>query len=146
MRYYDILPDVAGGLARGTVMDTSVHPPIVSKLVYQMEGWIGDVLITSFPCFLVTEEAAHALSKIGFTGATFAPVEVTTSEDFREQQPDVELPSFVWLKVNGKAGHDDFGIAKNLNLVLSERVFDVFDERGLPSATIKPFDVQQEQR
>lgn len=92
----------------------------------------------------MTEEAAHALSEIGFTGATFAAVEVKTSEDFRELQPEVELPSFVWLKVNGKAGHDDFGIAKNLNLVLSERVFDVFDERGLPSATIKPFDVRQE--
>lgn len=26
MRYYDILPDVVGGLGGGTVMDTSDHP------------------------------------------------------------------------------------------------------------------------
>lgn len=53
MEYFYIKPDVAGGIGPGTIMDTSVHPPLVSKLVYQMEGWFGHVIITTFPCFLV---------------------------------------------------------------------------------------------
>ncbi|ANT51227.1 hypothetical protein MEA186_05461 [Mesorhizobium amorphae CCNWGS0123] len=141
MRYYEVKPLVAGELSEGTVMDTSVHPPIVSKLHYQFDAWLGDVLVTSFPCFLVTEEAKRGLLAIGISGATFADAEVTISEDFYLVQPDVELPPFVWLKVDGRAGHDDFGINQNLNLVMSERAFDVLDELlGLPSASIKRFD------
>ncbi|WP_246679558.1 hypothetical protein [Mesorhizobium sp. B2-3-5] len=121
-------------------MDTSVHPPVVSKLIYRVEGWFGDALVTSFPCFLVVEEAKRGLLAIGVTGATFAHAEITTSEEFHELQPDVKLPLFVWLKVDGRAGHDDFGINQKLNLVISERAFDVLDELGLPSASIKRVD------
>jgi hypothetical protein len=100
---------------------------------------VGDVLVTTFPCFLVTEEAKRGLLAIGISGATFADAEVITSEDFERLQPDVELPPFIWLKVDGRAGHDDFGINQSLNLVISERAFDVLDELGLPSASIRPF-------
>ncbi|MFB9981270.1 hypothetical protein ACFSQQ_19355 [Mesorhizobium kowhaii] len=82
MRYFYIKPHVAGGLGENTVLDTSVHPPIVSKLHYQVEGWFGSALVTTFPCFLVTEEAKSALLKMSFSGAVFADAEVTTSEYF----------------------------------------------------------------
>ncbi|MER9328179.1 hypothetical protein NKJ26_19475 [Mesorhizobium sp. M0152] len=121
-------------------MDTSVHPPVVSKLIYQIEGWFGDVIVTTFPCFLVVAEVKQALQNIGFSGASFAHVEVTKSDDFLELQPHVELPQFVWLKVNGKAGHDDFGIASDLRLVISERMLDLLNDFGIPSATVEPYD------
>ncbi|MER9328195.1 hypothetical protein [Mesorhizobium sp. M0488] len=141
MPYYTVKPLVAGELSEGTIEDASVHPPIVSKLHYRFAGWLGDALVTSFPCFLVTEEAKHELLAIGISGATFADAKVTTSEDFHLVQPDVVLPPFVWLKVDGRAGHDDFGINQELYLVISERALDVLDELGLPSASIEPFDV-----
>ncbi|MBA1143191.1 hypothetical protein [Mesorhizobium neociceri] len=86
-RYFEIEPDAAGGIGRGTVMDRSVHPPVVSKLVYQVEGWFGDSIVTTFPCFLVTDEAKRGLLKIGISGAKFAEAEVTTSEEFHQRQP-----------------------------------------------------------
>jgi hypothetical protein len=119
-------------------MDRSVYPPVVSGLVYQIDGWSGDVLITNFLCFLVTEEAKRVL-EVAFSGATFADVEVTISDNFRAVYSDVKLPPFVWLKVNGRAGHDDLGV-RNRPFVLSERVVDVLDELGLPFASIEPFD------
>lgn len=128
MSHYVVKPIVAGQITEGTVMDTSVHPPIVSELHFEFGGWHGDALVTSFPCFLVTEEAKRGLLAIGITGATFADAVVTISEDFHLVQPDVELPPFVWLKVDGEAGRDDFGINQELYLVISERAFDVFDE------------------
>lgn len=87
MEYFYVDSVSAGGMDRGTVMDRSVHPPIVSKLVYQIDGWPGDVLIESFPCFLVTEEAKRALLKAGFSGARFADVEITISDNFRDIFP-----------------------------------------------------------
>ncbi|WP_245435160.1 hypothetical protein [Mesorhizobium sp. WSM3879] len=52
MEYFCVDPVTAGGMDRGTVMDRSAHPPIVSKLVYQIDGWPGDVLIEAFLAFL----------------------------------------------------------------------------------------------
>jgi hypothetical protein len=140
--YFYIRPNVAGGLGENTVLDSSVHPPIVTKLHYVVEGWFGDVLVTMFPCFLVTEETQRSLQKMDCSGATFADVEVTTSEEFHEDQPGQELPPFVWLKVNGKAGRDDFGIAANYRLVISKRVLDLLESLGIPFAVIEPYDGQ----
>ncbi len=99
-----IQPEVAGGLGENTVMDRRVHPPIVSKLHYEFDGWGGDALLTSFPYFIVTEDAKKKLQSVGLTGMRFDKVEVTTSELFQELFPDRQLPHFVWLKVDGKPG------------------------------------------
>lgn len=140
MQYFYIEPNVAGGLGNHTVLDASVHPPIVIKLHYEVEGWFGDVLVTTFPCYLVTEETQRALQQMGFSGATFADAEVTTSEEFHEDQPGQELPPFVWLKVNGEAGRDDFGIAANYLLVISKRVLDLLESLGIPFAVVEPYE------
>ncbi|TPI47419.1 hypothetical protein FJW05_10570 [Mesorhizobium sp. B2-9-1] len=140
MQYFYIEPNVAGGLGEHTVLDPSVHPPIVTQLHYEVEGWFGDVIVTTFPCFLVTEETQHALQKMGFSGATFAAAEVTISEDCQEDQPGLQLPLFVWLKVHGKAGHDDFGIAADYRLVISKRVLDLLESLGIPFAVVEPYD------
>lgn len=143
MKYFYVEPEVAGGPGDHTVMDVSVHPPAVTKLHYEFQGWLGDVLVESFPCFIVTEEAKRVLLEIGFSGATFADVEVTTSELFEEMQPELELPPFVWLKVDGQAGHDDFGLPPNHRLVVSERVLDALKPLGISNALIEPFETLQ---
>ena len=57
--YYFIEPEVAGGWGGNTIADTSVHPPKISKLHYQFDGWLGDDLLESFPCFIVSESLKH---------------------------------------------------------------------------------------
>ncbi|MER8446107.1 hypothetical protein NKH52_23220 [Mesorhizobium sp. M1066] len=121
-------------------MDRSVHPPLVTRLHYEFDGWLGDRMVASFPCYLVTEDVAEKILKSEFSGVTFDKVEVTTSELFEEMQPDQKLPPFVWLKVNGDAGRDDFGIAKDLRLVVSERVLDALKPSGISNALIEPFE------
>lgn len=138
--YFYIEPEVAGGLGDHTVRDVSVHPPIITKLHYEFQGWLGDVLLESFPCFIVTEAAKSALLEIGISGVILTPVEVSTSDLFEEMQPDQKLPPFVWLKVNGDAGRDDFGIARDYRLVVSERVLDALKPLGISNALIEPFE------
>jgi hypothetical protein len=38
MKYFYIQPEVAGGLGKNTVMDRSVHPPIVSRLHHEFKS------------------------------------------------------------------------------------------------------------
>jgi hypothetical protein len=139
MRYFYVRPEVAGGWGPNTVVDTSVHPPIVSYLHYEFSGWLGDVLLTRFPSFIVTKEAARKLLENRVTGIHFGYVEVTTSDIFKELHPGRRLPRFVWLQVVGHAGKDDFGIAANHGLVMSERALNILRRLQLTDALIAPY-------
>lgn len=59
-KFYVLEPEVAGGWGGdGTVVDREFHPPIVSRLVYEFDGWLGDDLVTTFPpVYIVTTGCA----------------------------------------------------------------------------------------
>lgn len=119
--FYFVEPEVAGGLGPGTVLDTSVHPPLVSDLEYEFGGWLGDVLVESFPVFLLETSAAEELLRAGMTGFSLDEVNVTRSVEFDEMQPAVDLPNFVWLRVFGEAEVDDIAMGNDYRLVMSMR-------------------------
>jgi hypothetical protein len=139
MRYFYLDPEVAGGLGRHTAMDVRAHPPIVKKLNYEFECWLGDVILESFPCFIVTAEAGNVLIELGATGIELDRVEITTSDMFKELNPDKILPSFVWMRVLGKAGRDDFGISEDYRLVVSQRALNALKPLGVSYALVEPF-------
>lgn len=133
-KFFVLEPEVAGGLGPHTVMDRSTHPPVVSQLHYQFDGWLGDAIVESFPCILVTESLSNLLLQEQVVGMEVAEVEVSTSEQFREACPGVELPRFVWLRATGVAGVDDFAVGPDFRLVVSEkalRVIQATQPRGL---------------
>jgi|SRR5215471_10044156 len=146
VKYYFIEPEVAGSWGENTIVtDRSVHAPIVSKLDYEFDGWPGDVLLESFPVFIVTEFAKEKLQALRATGVKFDRVEVSTSEEFEHFYPDRKLPNFVWLKVDGTAGRDDFGRAPapDLRLVISDRALNVLRPLGISHAEIEDFPTNQ---
>jgi hypothetical protein len=139
MSFHIIEPEVAGGLGEGTVMSRATHPPVVTKLHYKFDGWLGDVLLETFPCFIITEETAKKLQALAATGAAYADVQVTKSEEFEDMYPNRVLPAFVWLQVTGKAGTDDFGLAEDFRLVVSDRVLELFKGSGIQNAIVEDF-------
>lgn len=122
MKYYILDPEVAGGLGSRTQMDSSVHPPIVKRLHYELESWLGDDFVQSFPCYLVTKELRAVLAAIHPTGLSFATADVSASESFKDQHPGVAPPELIWLKIHGVPGQDDFGLTADARLVVSHRV------------------------
>ncbi len=117
-------PEVAGGWGEATIADVTVHPPAVSKLEYRFEGWLGDDILESFPCYIVTERLYTGLQGSNLSGYSFDEVVVTTSEEFHEVQqlahkPTI-LPKFKWLKVHGAVGEHDFALSKDYRLAVSE--------------------------
>jgi hypothetical protein len=120
--YYKLRPEVPGGLGAGTVLDRTTHPPRVSALEFEFDGWLGDDLVTSFPVYLVTDRLRHALEEISLRGCHFGEATIIVSEQLREMRPDFELPQMSWLQIEGRAGTDDFGISSDdYCLVVSDR-------------------------
>lgn len=119
--FYYIEPEVAGELGENTLMDSSVHPPLISKLHYQFSGWMGDELLESFPCFIISSRMVEIVKNLSLSGFEILDVEVTFSEEFDELDDKKKLPKFLWLKVVGQPGADDFGIADDHRLVISEQ-------------------------
>ena len=140
MKYFYVEPEVAGGLGENAEIDHSVRPFQVLRLHYHLDGWLGDVLLESFPVFIITENAKNRLQEAGFSGAAYDEVQITTSYEFKQLYPRRTLPAFAWMKIEGAAGHDDFGIAMDRRLVISERAIDVLRQLGIPNAEIAPFD------
>lgn len=134
MEYYFIEPEVAGGFGSETVTDKSSGIMKVTKLHYQFDGWHGDELLESTPCFIVTSKLASKIQVEKLSGVKFNEVYVTKSDEFEDFFPDVQLPEFVWLQVDGVPGVDDFGITSDLNLIVSEYSLKILKESGISHA------------
>lgn len=139
MKHHIIEPEVAGGLGEGTIMSRNTHPPIVTRLHYKFDGWLGDVLLESFPCYITTEETAKKLQVLSVTGAAYGDVQVTKSDQFQNLYPARVLPAFIWLQVTGKAGVDDFGLSEDFRLVISDRALNVLKASGISNAIVEDF-------
>ena len=135
--FYVLDPEVAGGLGPNTVMDASSHPPVVTTLHYELDGWLGDELLESFPCFIVTENMRHLIESARPSGCSFGAVLVSTSERFKELYPMRHLPRFFWLKIAGEAGYDDFGISSTNSLVISQRVLQAMKKGVLEHCAVQ---------
>lgn len=140
-KYFAVEPEVAGGWGQNTVVTREPgKPTLVHKLHYVFDGWLGDELLESTPCFIVTERLADEIRRARLTGTRFDDVEVTTSDEFRDLHPGRQLPRFLWLRVEGMPGIDDFGVTAGLSLVVSERVLELLQRGGFShAASISPF-------
>ncbi|SRR6266508_5333537 len=139
MKFFALSPEVAGQLGQNTVMDTTVHPPLIKRLHYEFDGWLGDDIVESFPCYIGTERLVRATMSANPVGVEIADVETSTSATFRELYPDRQLPPFFWLQVTGVAAEDDLGISPDQQLVVSERVLDIWRSFQLDNCEIEPY-------
>jgi hypothetical protein len=141
---YRILePEVAGGFGPQTILDYTTVPPTVQKLHYEFGGWLGDDLLETTPCFIVTLPLKESLAQFGGTGYSFDDVVISKSAMFQERRPDIYLPEFSWLKIFGLAGSDDAGLGPNKALVVSSQLLDILKQHILGNCTIRkrPFRV-----
>lgn len=139
MLFYVIEPEVAGELGPGTEIDRSVHPPIVRRFHHVFSGWLGDEILECFPCYLVVSHLGETIADHNLSGCKLAPVDVSRSEQFEEFYPDRELPSFKRLVINGHAGQDDFGLASDHRLVISERAMSVLRAAVIENCEIEEY-------
>jgi hypothetical protein len=134
MAFYVLKPEAAGDFGPNTIyIDMRARPILVKKFHYEFSCWQGDPIVEAVSCFIVTEAARDKITEIGATGASFGPVEVSTTYPFDIVCKGIELPTFYWLQITGKYGQDDFGfvVARGAYLVISDQVLGAFLELGM---------------
>ena len=105
------------------------------------ESWLGDELVSVQPCFLVTVSLGNEFRAAGLTGFELATVDVEKDRQFDLAYPGVELPKFLWLKVNGIPGKDDFFITERHRLAVSPKAFDLINGKEMTCMTSESYRV-----
>jgi hypothetical protein len=126
--YRYIEPEVSGGFGKDTILDNSVHPPMIKKLHFVFDGWLGDDILESFPCFIVTDSLRKKIESEGMTGLIFDNLKISKSQTFKTLYKNKQLPTFYWAKINGKYKNDDFSLGEDYRLIVSEKAFLILKE------------------
>jgi hypothetical protein len=138
--FYYLEPEVAGGVGPNSETHRENGALVVTHLNYEFDGWLGDALLETTPCFILTDAGREAVEAAGLRGVRFADVEVTQSPTFSELYPTRELPPFRWMIVDGVPYRDDFGMAADLRLIVSERALETLRAAGIDHAMVEPAD------
>ncbi|MEO6382540.1 MAG: hypothetical protein ABIO35_11210 [Nitrobacter sp.] len=131
-------PEVAGGIGPNSEMHRENGKLVVTRLNYEFSGWLGDAVLESTPCFVASEDARQMIEKAALSGVAFSDVEITRSGMFDDLYGERALPQFHWMIIDGQPKDDDFGMANDLRLVVSERALDVLKCAGVDHAEIEP--------
>lgn len=134
-----IEPEVAGELGNKTIIETQYFPPKVRELHFIFNGWLGDDIIECFPCFIVSEKLMNSILTNELTGVFFEEMRISKSEEFIEMYPAREIPKFYWAKITGKFGIDDFVIANDFRLVISEKAYGVLQLANVKNAIFEQY-------
>ena len=128
---YVLDPEVPAELGEKTILDTSVHPPIVSRLHLIFKGWMGDDLLQNFPVFLVTKRLGNKLGKSNLTGFKLRECIIESSEEFEVFNPETKLPELSWLHISGTKDVSDFYVNDKNYLTVSENAFALLSKFNL---------------
>lgn len=144
LRLYELKPEVAGGYGENTIVSNidsvrlKKERPMIAHLHYEFSGWLGDEILETTPCFIVTESLAYSIQRSELKGYTFADVETSVAEEFEEFEelhPGRILPKFERIVLHGTVevikdtfrnwSGDDFCISQRSVLVVSEKALAV---------------------
>lgn len=144
MNYYLLNPEVAGEIGNkselvyewGKIKD-------VIFLEYNFMGWQGDELLTTHPCFIVTESLQNDIISNELTGIKFKQIAMTFSDEFYDIYGDMEVPKFVQIicddlyEDNIGSLLNDFYFNKYKEIVVSERALNILKQHKLDMCIIE---------
>jgi hypothetical protein len=139
VNHYALVPEVAGHFGADTIfLDEVARPPLIEKLHYEFDGWLGDPIIETICCYIVTDSLRDKILALDPSGVKFGDVRVSKSREFVERNPGRSLPGFTWLQITGVAGKDDFGYTTTHGhyIVVSSRVLDLLWESGMQHCSV----------
>lgn len=143
MKYYKLQPEVAGQVGDESILEyKNGMISEVKFLEYSFFGWLGDELLTSHPCFIVTKELAVAMQASNLLGYTLQDMRVSLSEEFIDFYGNKKLPEFIRL-IPAELYPDelfepanDLYLSKRCDLIVSERALLILKKYKLNNCDI----------
>ena len=146
MNYYLLKPEVAGELGEGSeLVYEGGSLKEVTFLEYNFMGWLGDELLTTHPCFIVTESLQNDIMLYDLTGVTFRDIAMTFSDEFYELYGDKKLPRFVQIICNTSYEDNadnlqyDFYYNKYKRMIVSEKALNVLKQHRMDMCNIESY-------
>lgn len=150
MKYYALGAEAAGDFGVNTVRGpVSDRPPKVSYFHFQFERYPHDDLLEALATYICTTRLAEALRANKLTGFDIGDVEISFDEQFHiwaELHKGEQIPEYVWLKVTGRPGIDDFGMVQGpckFPLVISDKAMRVLKQFKLSFCDIENYKGQE---
>lgn len=150
MRFFAIAPEAAGNLGNDCVHgDITERPVQIYQPDFEFQFWPQDDLLDGFFTYACTRRLAEALVHNNLTGFELDDLKISFEERFHqwaELHKGEVFPEFVWLKIQGRVGIDDFGelvgpVPKSL--VVSERALQVLKQFKLGFCDIENYKGQE---
>jgi hypothetical protein len=131
MQYFRLSPDVFLNIGKNCIPPGACHPSQRLKLhvllADRMIGCVTQLLGT----LIGTHELVDKLKGLDASGVEMVPIEVGSVEEFSDRvSSDYKLPELTWLKISGVPQVDDFGYTDGLQVVVSDRVFELITSLG----------------
>lgn len=152
MRLFMLEPEVAGEIGSNTVYDNYDEVrynrayPKISYLHFVFLGWLGDDILESTPCFVITEKLMDKIKESKLSGCKFEKIEISLSDEFNEMYPNRQMPNFVRLIPTGNVHiednsynnwtGEDFNVSDKLYLVVSEKALDIIRKFNMDNCDI----------
>ncbi|MED1608082.1 hypothetical protein P4U90_22455 [Cytobacillus kochii] len=152
MILYFLEPEVSGGHGEDTIYGTEEE--ITTKGIsgkvkfshYEFEGWLGDDLLESTPAFIVSSKLGAELENSDFIDYKLEECLITTSDEFKEMYPDIEIPAFSRFIPLGKieveedhfknwSGHH-FSLSSKGELVVTQEALDFLNRFSIDNCFI----------
>jgi len=137
---YRLDPQVAGELGEGTLLDSSTHPPIVSRVDYVLDLPQADEFIQSFPVFLVSDGLGARLQAGGLTGFTLAEASVRPSENYLALYGEAPHRQYLWMNVTGSPGQADTWLDASFQVCVSDRMLAILEASELSDCLVEEID------
>jgi hypothetical protein len=136
MKYFNVGLGIPGTYGENTIYDYSTRPPTIVKAHFELDDE-PEAVFTKVHNYFASAKAKSVLLENGVSGIVFDEVEISVEPEFAAHFREVKKDEFFWMKVEGEAYVDDFGIVHgSAGLVVSERALKLLQELGIPTATI----------
>ncbi len=138
---YLLKPEVAGGWGNATTVerDNLGVTKRITHLDYEFSGWLGDDLLTTSPCFIVSEPLHKAIASSNLSGVSFEPITISKSQEFIDLYGDRQLPLFTRLIPHGQVtlqnstritewSNLDFSIGGKTKLIVTQEALNLIQK------------------
>lgn len=96
MKYFIIEPEVAGGLGEKTkIVYAEGKIKDITHLDYEFQGWQGDDILATHPCFIISESLSETIKHSSLKGYKLEDMDVSFSDEFKEFCKVNNIPQFI---------------------------------------------------